>query len=48
MTQDSATRSPPIKFAERDDSLFVTFSVPDCKDADIKLTEDALTFKGTE
>ena len=35
---------PPIKFAQRSDSLFVTIDLPDVKDAQIKLTADSLSF----
>eukprot|EP00941_MAST-03F_sp_MAST-3F-sp1_P004159 g4159.t1 len=47
MTKQSNTRTPSVLWAERKDSVFVTFNVPDCKNVDIKLTDQVLSFKGT-
>jgi hypothetical protein len=37
---------PPVKWAQRKDSLYVTISVPDVTDAKVSLTEDAVVFSG--
>ena len=43
----SAINTAPLKWAQRKDSLYITISLADVKDHDIKLTEKNLTFKGS-
>lgn len=38
-------QTPNLKWAQRQDSLFLTVDVPDCKDVEIDLKEDKLVFK---
>ncbi len=40
------TNIAPVKWAQRADSLYVTISLPDVTEPDIKLTENKLTFSG--
>ena len=36
----------PVKWAQRADSIYVTISLPDVTEPDIKLTQNKLTFTG--
>jgi prostaglandin-E synthase len=45
MSTDAVTPCP-VLWAQRNDVLFLTFNV-ECKDPEIKITEDSLTFKAT-
>lgn len=36
---------PPVKWAQRKDSLYVTIQLPDVADAVVSLTEDSIVFK---
>ena len=42
-----SARHPNIKWADRKDSVLVTVMVQDCKDTKVDVTEDTLTFKGS-
>jgi hypothetical protein len=41
-----ATNTAPVKWAQRADSLYVTISLPDCTETDIKLEDKTLVFSG--
>jgi len=36
---------PPVTWAQRKDSVYVTIGIPDCKDESITLTADKLEFR---
>lgn len=42
-----SAHTPPVKWAQRKDSIFLTIDIPDAKDATITLTANNLVFKGT-
>ena len=41
------TNIPTCLWAQRKDCVYVTVDVPDCKDEEITVADDKLTFKGT-
>jgi len=43
---DSGTKTAPVKWAQRKDSLYVTISLSDVTDHSINLTDKVLTFSG--
>jgi len=47
MAAMTATITAPIQWAQREDSLYVTISLPDIKDETITITDDKLQFTGT-
>ena len=40
-----SAHTPPVKWAQRKDSLFLTIDIPDVKDSTIELTASHLVFK---
>jgi len=41
----AGAKYPPIKWAQRKDSLWVTFDIQDAEDVEIDLAEQTLKFK---
>jgi hypothetical protein len=36
---------PPVSWAQRKDTVFITLGIADCKDSKIELTDDKLVFR---
>lgn len=46
MTQEGQLPPPPVMWAQREDVLFVTICLEDCKDPTIKIEPEMIYFKG--
>lgn len=44
MASETTTMTPPVTWAQRQDSVYITINLPDVKDANITLTANKLTF----